>query len=178
MAAFTVIDHTEIASGGAASWSVSSIPSSYDHLLLKMSVRTDNASSHWESLNLTFNNDTTAAHYSWTDISAVGPSTLASSRGTSQGNYRRTFAVLDGGTANAYASNSVWIPHYTSSNYKQLMSDSAEDQNATAASSWLLDLGAGLWQSTATVDRIDIVPNSGNNFKQHSTFTLYGITGA
>jgi len=42
MAAFTVIDHTELGAA-ASSWDVTSIPSSYDHLLVKVSARSDSS---------------------------------------------------------------------------------------------------------------------------------------
>jgi len=66
MAAFTVIDHQELGvsqwapSGNTtvASWTKSSIPDTYDHLMLKVSARTD--SGYYGYVDVQLNADTTA----------------------------------------------------------------------------------------------------------------------
>ena len=41
----------------------------------------------------------------------------------------------------------------------------------------IIALTSGLWRNTAAIDRIDLIPGSGN-FAQYSQFALYGIKGA
>jgi hypothetical protein len=75
-------------------------------------------------------------------------------------------------TANTFASNDIYIPNYTSSNYKSAISDTVTENNATLS---FADLYAGLWRSTSAITSITIGPN-GTGFAQYSTFSLYGIT--
>jgi len=174
MPAFTVIDHTEIGSGGAASWTKSSIPSTYDHLLLKASIRTEDLNSAAEVLYIKLNNDS-GTNYSNTDLYVGGAGSPSSFRNTSQTSANRTFAVRDGMTANTYGSLSIWIPHYANtSNYKQMLSDGTSEANTTGSGPhW--EMVASLWQSTAAINRIDITPST-SDLKQYSSITLYGIT--
>tara|TARA_Y100000296_G_C5154752_1_gene248384 strand:- start:9 stop:530 length:522 start_codon:yes stop_codon:yes gene_type:complete len=173
MAAFTVIDHTELSSA-ASSWSVSSIPSSYDHLLLKMSLNTSGTG--WFLANqTTFNNDT-GLNYSGTSCYALSTA-VASSRFSSQGYITAPYSTDN--VANTFSSHSWWIPHYANtSNYKQVIIDDATEKNGTATNDWITLLYAALWKSTAAINRIDITAGLSKNFNQYSTFTLYGVTGA
>ena len=57
MAAFTVIDHTELGAS-ASSWTKTSIPSSYDHLYLEFSARSDQAASYRDEIEIQLNGDT------------------------------------------------------------------------------------------------------------------------
>ena len=174
MAAFTVIDHTEIGSGGAASWTKSSIPSTYDHLLLKWSVRTVNAA-YLADLDMQFNGDT-GTNYSRTILYA-NASTPASGRTTSDTSIGHVYGNCGSTTANTFGSTSVWIPHYANtSNYKQAITDSVVEGNTTTNNQWITVLNAGLWQSTAAINQITV--SYGANMAQYSTFTLYGVTGA
>ena len=80
MAAFTVIDHTELGAA-ASSWDVTSIPSSYDHLLVKVSARSDSSDTYGGEVRVTLNGDT-GSNYSGTILwaySASVQSTRASS---------------------------------------------------------------------------------------------------
>ena len=64
--AYTVIDHTEL-SGTTASWSKTSIPSSYDHLYLVWSARS-NHSANRDSIYCNVNGDTSSSDYSMTHL--------------------------------------------------------------------------------------------------------------
>jgi hypothetical protein len=176
MAAFTVIDHTELGAS-ASSWTKSSIPSSYDHLMLKVSARTDRAAYYYDEMDITLNADT-GTNYSTTVLYA-GTSTPASARNSGQtsGAFFDCTAAASG--ANIFSANTLWIPHYSNTaNYKQVLHESAVENTSTTDAQWYVLMGAMLWGATSAVDQITLTPEAGDNFVQYSTFTLYGVTGA
>ena len=176
MAAFTVIDHTEL-TGNAASYDVTSISASYDHLYLTTSTRTDDVV-YFDKVGLRFNGDT-GTNYSWTRLNA-GTSTPTSSRGDTdtsiEGLYPATGSSAD---ANTFGAMTMWIPNYANTaNFKQIVAEYAVENTSSTDWQWFLGLAAGLWQDTSAVDQITLTPLDGDNFVQYSTFTLYGVTGA
>jgi hypothetical protein len=175
MAAFTVIDHTELGAA-AASWTEGSIPSSYDHLCLKISARTDQVAVI-AGMGMKFNSATT--NYSETRLTASS-ATPASSRKTGESIFRAWGNACGANAlADTFSTTTVWIPNYANTaNYKPFMSQSAVENNSTTNDNWYLMLGAGLWSDTAAISQIDISLISGDDFVQYSTFTLYGVTGA
>ena len=176
MAAFTVIDHTELA-GSAASWTEASIAASYDHLYLVLSTRTDQ-SAYQSNIYVNFNGDT-GTNYSETQLYA-GTATPASYRASGQtklqyGAYATGASVL----ADTFSSTTMWIPNYANTaNFKQTLTSSVSPNNSSTDSQWLVNTTAGLWGATpAAIHTILLTPVSGS-FVQYSTFTLYGVTGA
>ena len=175
MAAFTVIDHTELGAA-ASSWTATSISSSYDHLLVKVSARTDQAAVI-AGMSMQFNSATT--DYSETRIT-VSSATPASSRKTGE-SILRAWGNACGANALAdtFSATTVWIPNYANTaNYKSFTSQTVLPNNSVADGNWYLMLGAGLWSDTSALSQIDVSMVSGDDFVQYSTFTLYGVTGA
>jgi hypothetical protein len=173
-AAFTVINHTEL-SGSAASVSIASIPSSYDHLLLKVSARSDQ-SAHRDTLNCTVNGDT-GTNYSRTHL-FTGTSSPSSYR-NSGGNKWHDFMELIGASAQAgtFSVGTLWLPNYAgTTGYKQGFASSATTQNSNTDYQWGLQNVALLWSSTAAINQLTFDQQTGPNFVQYSTFTLYGVT--
>ena len=86
-----------------------------------------------------------------------------------------TIATIDqngsGTTASTFGNAEIYIPNYTSANYKSYSIDSVSENNATAA---YMRLSAGLWSSTAAITSLSFFPSSGN-IAQYSTFSLYGL---
>ena len=175
MAAFTVIDHTELGAA-ASSWTATSISSSYDHLCLKISTRSDQAAVI-AGMGMLFNGATT--DYSETRITASS-ATPASSRKTGE-SILRAWGNACGANALAdtFAPTTVWIPNYANTaNYKSFISQTSTPNNSAVDGNWYLMLGAGLWSDTSALSQIDVSMISGDDFVQYSTFTLYGVTGA
>jgi len=177
MPAFTVIDHTEIGSGGAASWSVSSIPSTYDHLLIKASVRSTKTGVDYDTIQLRFNGVSSNVY---TDTYIIGNSaTPASYRDTARPDIAGLNWPSAATTANTFGSLSIWIPHYANTtNYKQIIGDSVSENNSTATGDWALAMVAGLYSQTSAISSIEIKSGWLADHAQYSTFTLYGVTGA
>jgi hypothetical protein len=176
MAVFTVIDHTEL-TGNATSYDVTSISASYDHLMLKVSARTDRSGYYYDEMDITLNADT-GTNYSTTTLYA-GALAPASARNSGQTSGAFFDCTSGASGANIFSANTLWIPHYSNTaNYKQVFHESAVENTSATDAQWYVLMGAMLWGATSAVDQITLTPEAGDNFVQYSTFTLYGITGA
>jgi hypothetical protein len=180
MPVFTVINHTELGAT-TASWSATSIAASYDHLLLKASIRGTRSSTN-EELVITLNSDTTAANYSATRLRALSatPSSTRSSTGDYAG-WDKPQIPAASATANTFGILQIWIPNYANTaNFKQALMRTCQENASTTDNAWYLELGAGLYHSTSAIDAVSVTTkNSGlGGLAQYSTFTLYGVTGA
>jgi hypothetical protein len=77
----------------------------------------------------------------------------------------------DSASASMFGSIDLYIPNYTSSNWKQYLSDSVSENNATAA---YAEIWAGLWRSTSAITSLRFSASA--NMMQYSTISIYGIT--
>ena len=147
--------------GGSSTIDFTNIPQTFTDLKLVMSLRNTGTSGEFY---LRFNGVSTNHSDRWLygNGSSVGSITNVNID---------LFNVASDQTASVFGSAEVYIPNYTSSNYKPVSSESVQENNATAT--YLL-LEAGLWSSTAAITRITLVPGA-NSFAQYSTATLYGI---
>ena len=165
---YSAIQTITVGSGGASSVTFSNIPQNYTDLVVKVSAR---STSTTIGLQLEPNGSTSSI----TTINLEG-------RGSGSGSYSSTnivgYLVPSSATANTFANTEIYIPKYTSSNYKSVSADSVNENNGTSAYSVLT---AWLWSNTAAITSLVFQTDgpSTNSFAQYSTFTLYGIgTGA
>ena len=177
MPVFTVIDHKEIGSGGAASWTKSSIPSTYDHLLIKASILTAQAS-YYSNARLRFNNDS-GTNYSHRRAMGVGTApTIYTGGSTGQDYLYSAFANGTSVTADTFGSVQFWIPNYASTaGYKQILVDSQSETKSLTADNFMISASTATWESTSAINQILLYHSTGN-LAQYSTITLYGVTGA
>lgn len=167
MATYIKIASNTVGSGGAASVTFSSIPSTYTDLVLKMSVRcTDNVDYGTMTLN------SSSANFSSKKLYGDGSSALSSTR---TDNYVIGFFDQSAATANTFSNIEAYFPNYRSSNYKSFQLDGVTENNS--ASGAIANMAAYLWSNTAAITAVSFIPASGN-FAQYSTFTLYGISNA
>ena len=173
MAVWNVIDHQETGSGGDASYSKSSIGSSYDHLYFTANARIS-TSAIYTTAYLEFNSDT-GTNYTIKALYAIGGTVYAGSS-NSGNNINYVYASSATASSDVFGSIEVWIPYYANTtNYKQVhvtwgfSNDSAGDN--------ILGSTGGLWMSTAAIDTFKLAAGSGT-FDEYSTYTLYGINGA
>lgn len=162
---------TEVGSAGASTVTFSSIPQGYTDLKLVASVRTDGASANnYGYLDIAFNGST--ANYSSRRL-------LGYSTGVNSGTATRFLTVQDTNTAtaNTFSNMEVYIPNYTSANYKSLSSDGVTENNSGAAEAAFCTLEAGLWSSTSAITSLafSVYSGYGTTIQQYTTFTLYGI---
>lgn len=171
MAAMFPIASATIGSGGAANIEFTSIPSTYTDLIIKISARTDRSGTSGDAIYLIFNSSTSAEYLSLT-LRGDGASATSfkDSSAVTSGVYN-TRADSAGNTSSTFSNNEIYIPNYTSSNYKSVSSDGVTETNATTA---YAEINAGLWSNTSAITSIKIVPGVGA-FVQYTTAVLYGI---
>ena len=162
---YVKIASVSVGAGGASSMDFTSIPSTYTDLCLKVSGRISLAQiygSFWLNINgLTTNR--TYRYVEGNGASASSGSGTNTNISTGQGNST---------TSNTFANVELYFPNYAGSTNKSFSVDSVGENNATTA---YMDLYAALWSSTAAINQLTLLPESGT-FVQYSTATLYGIS--
>ena len=172
MAVWNVIDHTEL-TGATASWDVTSISSSYDHLYGVVSARSDDTGDH-DQCSLILNNDS-GSTYTYMTVIAFTDS-VSSAYSTGNTSFYQYYVPATDAVADYFGTFTFWIPDYSNTtHYKNLIGQGTFPNNSTANYEWVLASGTGAWADTSAVDQITL--SCGNNFVQYSTFTLYGING-
>lgn len=155
-----------VGSGGVATVDLLNIPQTYTDLVLKISGRTSNADISG-GYRMRFNDNSVDTNHSARYLQSSG---AATSSGSLSYLYLGDF-VGSTATASTFGNMEIYIPNYTSSNYKSVSIDAVTENNATTAYTHLV---AGLWQSTAPITSISILRAS-VTISQYSTFHLYGI---
>lgn len=159
-----------VGSGGASSITISSIPSTYTDLCLKLSLRRDTNYTR-RILQITFNGVTSG----YTDRAIYGNGSSAASNLSLGGGI--AIAVVDvpaaQATSNTFSNIELYAPNYTSSDSKSILVDGAGEDNA--ATTPLLGFTAGLSNITSAISSINLYTDQGGNFVQNSTAYLYGI---
>jgi hypothetical protein len=122
-----------------------------------------------DNVEISFNGVT--ANYSYKKL--YGSGSAAASEANAGGRTRDVFLSTGGSqTANTFANCEVYIPNYTSSNYKSYSSDTVQENNGTTAYSAMI---AGLWSQTNAITSVSFASAGGYNFVQYSEFCLYGL---
>lgn len=154
-----------IGAGGVSGITFNNIPQVFTDLKVVVSARQGGSQVSANAV-LFLNGDT-----------SLGSFTLLFGTGSTTGSGRAT-GYIDGlvttagtATASTFGSGELYIPNYTSSNFKSIVSDTVFETNATGADQ---QLRAALWRSTNAITTLGIAATVGN-FQQHSTFSLYGI---
>jgi hypothetical protein len=161
-----------VGSGGASSITFSSIPSTYTHLQIRGISRTTNAANQARNARIYLNGDT-ASNYAWHTIRGDGSSAVADGGGSSVGVIMTS--VDDSTTASTYAAAVIDILDYTNTNkYTTLRSLSGVDYNGGGWST----MHSTLWTNTNAVTSIELYNSGSVNWKQYTTFALYGIKSA
>ena len=175
MATYSLISSVTVGSGGAATVSFSSIPSTYTDLCLLVTSRSE--ASGDTVFRIRFNSDS-GTNYKWIRLFGDGSSASSQNQGTYGAGYNTSLFAqqnVSTNTASTFSNSQIYIPNYTSSNYKSVSIDSVTENNATAAQA---ALWAGLWESTSTINAITLSGESANDIAEYSTAYLYGISNA
>jgi hypothetical protein len=163
---YTLIEAKTL-SGATATVSFTSIPSTYTDIILKVSARTDRASTD-DLLNINFNGSAS----NQTSKYVAGNGASASSGGYS--NFYLGWVCAANNTASTFSNLAMYVPNYASATtFKSVSMDDVMETNATTS---MHGLFAGLWSSNSAINQIDITSVFGTNFVQYSTFYLYGIS--
>jgi hypothetical protein len=157
-------------SSATASIAFTSIPQTYNDLLLKVSARA-NVSGGYTNVMLGVNGST--SNITWLGFygysnTQKGSNTNTSTRAIGNANANST-------TSNQFSNNELYIPNYTSTTAKSFTSDSivASNDSTNPVSS----LDALLWNpgTQAAITSLTITNSAPGDFVQYSTFYLYGI---
>ena len=161
---YVLLEKIAVGAAGASSVTFSNIPQTgYTDLVIKYTGRAnDNGAA--DGFAVLFNGSTTS--FSGKNLYGSGSAAFSASP-TSR------LAVINGtnSTANTFTNGEVYIPNYTSSNYKSYSIDVVTENNATEA---YAQLAAGLWSNTAAITSITL-DDGGKTIFQYSTFYLYGV---
>jgi hypothetical protein len=148
----------------AASIEFTNIPQTFNDLKIVASIRCDVAFAA-EEFNAQFNGTTTNLSYK----RVIGiPNTGAVSSDTSNLGY------VNGNSADAsiFSNTEIYIPNYTSSNFKSFSNESVTETNGTVTRP---NFSAGLWSNTAAITSVKLISTTNATIMQYSTATLYGI---
>ena len=161
---YVLIEKISVGAAGASSVTFNSIPQTgYTDLVIKCSVR-NTANVDWTGVY--FNGVTTG----YSNRAIQGTGAAASSRNSTD----KDLTILtdeNAFTASTFGNAEVYIPNYTSANYKSYSVDTVTENNATTAYS---ELSAQLWSNTAAITSITLNAQS-SSLAQYSTFYLYGV---
>ena len=169
------IQTVTVGSGGASSIDFTSIPQTYTDLVIKLSCRTSRASAqglYKITFNATSANYSGIILYSYSGTSVTSETNSAASGGSTYliGEY----IPAANATASVFSCDEIYIPNYTSSNYKSVSMDLIQENNAADGRQ---SMTAGLWSNTAAISSIKIESaTASTNLAQYSTATLYGVT--
>ena len=165
--------------GGAASITFSSIPSTYQHLQIRAIVHdnyaTDKAPNTGFDLNFQFNSDS-GTNYSNHYLYGNGSSAVAA--GAANSSIINLPGTNQISTANYMSVAIIDILDYAStSKYKTVRTFCGADANGTGTTNRCVALNSGSWRSTSAVSTIQIFA-WGTGFVAGTQFALYGIKGA
>jgi len=161
---YILLERTEL-NASAASVTFANIPQTgYTDLKIVVSARTTTTGTA-ANIAFSFNGSTTSR----TNIYLGGNGSAASS-GTS-GELLIWALPYNDATANTFGNTELYIPNYTSSNYKSMSTDGVSENNATDGR---VAFNASLWSNTAAINSITLTPQAGS-LMQYSTFSLYGL---
>jgi hypothetical protein len=164
---YTLIEKITVGSAGASSITFSGIPQTgYTDLVVKASIRNTGSGAGDSSFLVEFNGSSSS--YTGKTLYSNG-SSVSSFNETTPSIYGN---VVSSWTANTFGNNEIYIPNYTSSNYKSFSADGVGENNATRADA---SLGALLWSNTAAITSITVKSYGSFNFAANSTFYLYGV---
>ena len=157
---------TTLGVGGATSLTLSSIPSSYTHLQIRIAAL-GTVSTTYSNYNMQMNGDT-ASNYSYHGLGGNGTSAFSSGAATQTS----ILSIGEAGTTTSTAGVTIIdILDYKNTNkYKTVRGLTGDDANGAGQ----IYLGSGLWMSTSAITSLTFTPALGI-FAQYSSFALYGV---
>ena len=163
-----------VGSGGVASVTFNNIPQTFTDLKVVLSIRAARTSQTWDAIGLGLNNDTSSVYSS--RLLFGSPSNVVGSNFNNNTNTLSflSYASTVSATASTFGNGEIYIPNYTSANFKQILGDSSAETNGAA--DFIMAISAGLYRSTSAITSLNLYGVSGGNLSQYSTISLYGIT--
>jgi len=161
-----------VGSGGSASISFTSIPSTYTHLQVRGIARSNRSSATQDWYELTFNSTSTG--YSAHDLGGDGSSAFAAATTNATYIELSKCATSTSGT-NVFSAIVIDVLDYGNTNkYKTVRSLGGLDMNGSGT----IAFDSGNWRDTSAINTLTIDAGNGTGFLQYTQFALYGIKGA
>jgi len=158
-----------VGSGGASAITFNNIPQTFTDLVIKMSVRAAGPGPMDAYLN--FQDGTGTTSYSWTRLSGDGTGGgIEAYRSSNSGTMSPYTMQGTDATSNTFTSVEIYIPNYSGSNYKQVVSENGTENNASTVRT---SLSASLWRNTSAITQLNFGVAYG--FAQYSTVSVYGV---
>lgn len=159
---------TTVGSGGANGIEFTSIPGTYTDLKLVFSCRVGSSyGGVFYQTDVTLNSTSSGGT---ADKLLFG---YGSTVGDNSAGATIVYGVTNSAaTANTFGNGEIYIPNYTSSSKKIVITDSVSESNDAGA---IKSFSAGLFNVTSAVTSVKIASYNGQNFDQYSSATLYGI---
>lgn len=169
---------TVTGNGSATTLTFSSIPSTYQHLQIRVLGRRTGSGTGSAVIQMRFNSDSTNS-YTFHTLSGNGSSASAVgyATGGTGGDMYIEWALAEGGmAANIFGVAIIDIHDYVSTTKnKTVRAISGTDFNTTDGNGRIY-LGSALWTNTNAINSITFV--TGTAWATGTTFALYGIKGA
>ena len=164
---YKLIATTTVSTATAASMEFTSIPATFDDLVVKFSARMSNAANVVDDVIISFNGSTS----NFAQRRLFGDGSAANS-GSNDGSTRYVAQAPNASaTASTFGNAEVYISNYAGSANKSVSADAVSENNATASYQFF---SAVLWSNSAAITSVTL-NGLNSNFVQHSTATLYGI---
>ena len=163
---FIKIQTITVGSGGVANVEFTSIPQTYTDLLILISMRTTRSATV-DAINVGFN----GGYSNLTSRELYGSGTGVGSGTDPSSNYVG-YVSGDTATGSVFGNGAIYIPNYTSANFKSSSGDSVSENNGSQS---FQSFEANLFSNTAAITSIKLASYLSNNLMQYSTATLYGI---
>jgi len=149
----------------------SSIPATYQHLQIRVLARSDR-SAGVDIISMNMNSDT-GNNYSDHLVYGDGAN-VQTDRNSTYATINIQRLASDNLSANIFSDFVIDILDYADTNkYKTIRYLGGYDANGSGR----VNLGSGLWQNTSAVTTITLTSAYSSNYKQYSSFALYGIKG-
>jgi hypothetical protein len=160
----------------AANFDFTSIPATYKHLKLMVSVRTDRAANTSDKFNLKINNDGTAGNYFSMLTSLYHNAQQGSEEfmGTTQP-VPVGYATAATAPASVFAEYEFTFVDYANANTRKDWQVRGGGLFAVTTGNLQMFDSIGHFATVGAISRLTLTPNFGTVFKQYSRATLYGL---
>ena len=160
----------------ATSVTFSGIPTTYEHLQIRMHVKSDRSGSDVDGLRIDFNDDghpSTAYSYHW----MRGSSTAESAGGAASTRLNlQNMIAAQGGVTDAANFSTVILDIL---DYRNALKNTAVMALMGSTGNWsTVSFESGLWDNKDAIIKILLDQVNGPNFMRGSEFTLYGLNSS
>jgi len=177
MAVWNVIEEDELTTD-VATWTTGTFSTAYDHLCIKMSVRSNSTAEATISMTFQCNGDT-GANYGWRDLQCTR-AVVSEYKGDNQ-TFNGYPNMPSSSVANGdlFGSMTWWIPNYASSTAKTILIQTyaPKEQGTATGGDFAIKMGAHSWNTTSALTVFNFAMNGATYFAEKSSYVVYGING-